>query len=1115
MVSFQIKNTIGLSSEESIYLSSSQIKLSEQDLIKIVEQASPIGERLSPNFVADPTAEDEPAINQRLERWNQVVVRGDLAEFTKRLVWDNLNLDRVKTVLGKVKLASPELLPQWAKTFKTALESPVDVNAVKIPAESSRELIPFEELYLPFVKVAVERLSNLAGSSYHRLNSECHQTLELNLLAQLSGLCSRTMELEFKAFRVYQQQAVTFSGTRLYGQFPGSQSQKQYRAFIAQMQSGKLLSFFQEYSVLARLVGTLVDSWVDAIAEFLSRLDADWTDIEQTFESKSPLGNVISIEPFLSDRHHGGRTVFAIQFESELKLIYKPKDIGQEVGYFQILDWLNQHGSPLPFKLFKTINCSTHGWIEFVEQLPCQSQDEAQRFYQRAGMLLCLLYVLEGTDVHHENIVACGEHPVLVDMETLFHHRVKDIDSLGDSTLDLANEQMHNSVLRTYMLPRWEFGIDGQSYDISGLGGVGGRETPLKVPKWKNINTDAMKLTQENFVTQASNNVPFLNGEPQLAKDYVEDLVEGFRQMYHFFIAKKESFLASDSPFGQLAPQRVRFIFRHTKIYASVLRATLHPKYLKNGADRSIEIEALSTGMLKSAKPPIFWPLLQEEIDSLEQLDVPMFVGSSDSDSLTLSNGQVIKGCFSQPSYDLVVSRVAELNEQDLETQTNYIWGSMYVGSGNGDSDIMATETESPSVLNLSDSLLDLSPVEDLTSEELLQQSIQIAQELEQKAIYTGEGSATWISLYYREEAQQYELLPMGVRLFDGCSGVALFLAGLTKITHSKQHKDLALATIAPVFRGINLDCDRVTQEIGIGGGMGAGALIYTLVRSGQLLEENFLEPANQLVATITDERIASDRKFDVMAGSAGTILGLLTLYQIKPSEEILERAIACGQHLLDHRVKSESGHRAWMTGKQAMLTGFSHGAAGIAYALARLFEVTQQEEFLAAALESNAYEASVFIAEQNNWPDFRYPPTKKGYACWNSWCHGATGIGMARVAQMDILAQNTIQADIEAAIKTATEYKLERIDQLCCGNLGRVEFLLNAAQKLDRPDLKAIALQRTSQVVARANIKGKFGLNWETGPYDPSFFQGSSGIGYQLLRMAYPDLLPSILVWE
>jgi lantibiotic modifying enzyme len=55
--------------------------------------------------------------------------------------------------------------------------------------------------------------------------------------------------------------------------------------------------------------------------------------------------------------------------------------------------------------------------MEYVEQVPCANLQEVQHYYQRSGMLLGLLYVLGGTDMHHENLVACGEHPVLIDLE--------------------------------------------------------------------------------------------------------------------------------------------------------------------------------------------------------------------------------------------------------------------------------------------------------------------------------------------------------------------------------------------------------------------------------------------------------------------------------------------------------------------------------------------------------------------------------------------------------------------------------------------------------------------------------------------------------------------------
>lgn len=195
---------------------------------------------------------------------------------------------------------------------------------------------------------------------------------------------------------------------------------------------GKLLSFFQEYSVLARMMATLTDFWVDATEEFIRRLASDWSEISTTFQAE--LRQVIAVESALSDPHNQGRCAIALTFDSGLKLMYKPKDLGIEEAYFQFLSWLNQQGAPLPFKLLKVINRSTYGWVEYVEHLPCSDKGEAERYYQRAGMLLCVVYALQGTDCTDENLIACGEHPVLVDMETLMYPQVQFSEEQGDGT---------------------------------------------------------------------------------------------------------------------------------------------------------------------------------------------------------------------------------------------------------------------------------------------------------------------------------------------------------------------------------------------------------------------------------------------------------------------------------------------------------------------------------------------------------------------------------------------------------------------------------------------------------------------------------------------------------
>ena len=165
--------------------------------------------------------------------------------------------------------------------------------------------------------------------------------------------------------------------------------------------------------------------------------------------------------------------MLALTFASACKVVYKPKDLGTEEAYYRFLAWRNQRGAPLPLRVLKVLNRSSHGWVEFVQHEHCKDRAQTQRFHQRAGMLLCLVYALEGTDCHYQNLIASGEQPVLVDLETLMCPRPC-LEDEGDGARAqiLAHEQMAHSVLRTGLLPSWQIHNDAQvAYDASGLGG--------------------------------------------------------------------------------------------------------------------------------------------------------------------------------------------------------------------------------------------------------------------------------------------------------------------------------------------------------------------------------------------------------------------------------------------------------------------------------------------------------------------------------------------------------------------------------------------------------------------------------------------------------------------
>ncbi|WP_414543910.1 type 2 lanthipeptide synthetase LanM family protein [Nostoc sp. CCY0012] len=1079
------------------------MEVSQEDLIKIVEEASTLTERLETRFIPNETSADEKLISSRWEMWCQVVAQENPEKFAKRLAWDDQNSKAVGTVLGSVYISEAQKLPLWAETLQQALRT--DWETAYTSASrclDAEKPIPFEEVYLPFVYVAQQKLIAHVGASWQLLSQAVHIRVERQLLLQLVSLCTQSLELEFSLFKALKQSAFTL----LWGQGLDISSKEQYQTFIKDFKIGKLLSFFQKYNVLARLVATAMDIWVEEKTKFIQRLALDLTTIQQTFQEDT--SQIVAIQLNLSDLHNRGQSVISLTFASGLKLIYKPRGLGLEIAYFQLLAWCNQQFVLLPFKLVKVIDCKTHGWMEYVEHLPCEDEAAAQRYYQRAGMLLCLLYVLQGNDCHHENLIASGEHPVLVDLETLLQPVAQVIDpkieELGGAQYQ-ANQQFFDSVLRTGLLPRWDFAPGGKAEDISGLGGVG-EKISVKRQKWQNINTDGMALKYELDIMPAQANTLLLNEVALLPNDYVNEIVDGFRQMYQFLSERQEVLLATNSPIAVLAHQKVRFLFRNSQVYADVLNKALNPKFLRHGVDRSIQLDVLSRAFLKADTKPPIWPLLAAELQALEQMDIPYFVADSSSDALRV-NDLIIEGYFKEPSYDRMISCLKQLNDANLAQQIAIIRGSFYSRVASGMTSAASTST-----------VLDLDATIPLTQAKLVQEAVEIAKELEQRAIKAADCSITWIGMGYLPNSGRMQLQPLGDGLYDGVCGVALFLAALAKMTGDAGFRYLTLSALQELKKSLQVtdsnSLSRITKRLGIGGATGLGSIVYTLVRVSQFIDEpEFLDFASLAASLITQESIASDRQFDTIAGSAGAILGLLSLYQASSDSAVLNQAEALGYHLLNNRTHSDSGFRAWATLEGKLITGFSHGVAGIAYALLRLYKITQDPNFLEAAEEAIAYERSVFSPKAGNWQDVR----QKNPSFVTSWCHGAPGIGLGRLGSLEILDTPEIRQEIAVALNTTQQFGLQNLDHLCCGNFGRMEVLLVEATKLSSAELLETVQKQAATVLARAKQVGAFYLFPELSSdvYNPGFFQGTAGIGYELLRLAYPELLPSALLWE
>jgi lantibiotic modifying enzyme len=301
----------------------------------------------------------------------------------------------------------------------------------------------------------------------------------------------------------------------------------------------------------------------------------------------------------------------------------------------------------------------------------------------------------------------------------------------------------------------------------------------------------------------------------------------------------------------------------------------------------------------------------------------------------------------------------------------------------------------------------------------------------------------------------------------------------------------------------------------------GKAGVIFVLKMAALLLDDDKMDKEAEI--RLSDLLIAAGggAQTDMISGIAGIILFLLYLYRLdNKKDNLLNHAVKLGKILLAKAEMDQNGY-SWKTIDTALrnLTGYAHGASGIATALIGLYSITKDEDFLTAAKEAFRYENSFFNQEKQNWPDFRFVTTsnKPGdEVCSMAWCHGAPGIGLARFRAYELVADHSFLDDALKAVNVTRKYLAEDIGHdytLCHGLFGNATLLMKAASVCNDEILEkevAALADKCLEQFGNRNIPVPNG--YHSSKESPCFMQGNSGIGYFFLQVYDPLLFPSLL---
>jgi type 2 lantibiotic biosynthesis protein LanM len=1042
--------------------------------------------RMAPRHL-DPKETGDAAAEQRLRRWRAQPPFSNQSVFAQRLASDGITEPELLHILSESSIRNSSTTSGWLTDISQAFSDPAAAQLLPFPKSEGSEL--FDLLYVvePLLNRALSRVRQGAHELAQQfVNSPIAPDTVVELLfaglaKRLLGMLGRTAALELNV-------------ARLEGVLEGDTPEERFRSFVRQVrQHEKGFAILREYPVLARQLANCIDLWTAFSLELLQHLCADWQQILSVLSPGANPGVLVEVEG-TGDTHNRGRCVLILKFSSGFRLVYKPRSLSLDVHFETLLHWINKHVKDMQFRTPRTLNLGNHGWVEFVATAPCTTQEEVRRFYRRQGGYLALLYVLHAVDFHSENVIAAGEHPILIDLEALFHATPEDIAAAELD--DPASYAMAASVLRIGLLPQRIWGdAQRQGIDVSGLGGKAGQLTPFGVPQWEKFATDEMQFTRKRVPIKGRQNRPSLANAELDPLDYMGEITTGFTDIYRFLLNNRDQLLSSDGPLACFADQEVRVLLRSTSTYAVLLGESFHPDMLRDALDRELLFDRLWVAV---EEQPYLALAIPAERDDLQSADIPIFSAIVTSRDLLTSSHARLANFFPSSGVELVHEQLRLLGEENLSRQLWIIGASL------------ATLAAKPKIDSPRSARV-LTPPE---RDQFLSAARAIGDRLSHLAL-RGTEVVNWLGLV-EEESGQESVLPLGLDLYGGLPGVALYLAYLGEVAAGESYTLLARSACDTFLRHVEENRESMSW---IGGMAGWGGIIYALTHLSVLWNDHNLLTRAREFAEQLPPLIDQDDRLDIIEGAAGCIGSLLALNECSPSPRIRSVARQAGEHLLTRAETMDRG-LGWVVpslGSRAA-AGFAHGCAGIAWSLLKLAASTGEERFQTAAMAAIEYERTLLFADAGKERDRRNrTPELVAELDMNfqetSWCHGAGGIGLARLDTLAAQDTAQIRDEIDAAVTTVIARGFGFNHSLCHGDMGHIELLLHTRARLEYSNWDTQIGQAAGSVLTDIREHG-----WHCGTAQaieiPGLMTGLAGIGYGLLRLAEPLRVPSVLLF-
>ena len=449
------------------------------------------------------------------------------------------------------------------------------------------------------------------------------------------------------------------------GFLQGKTPEEQYRFYHEKWLDCRenVYKILKEFPELARLLFMEIQCNYELADEILEHLETDHSQIIKTFCDGRDFGDIREVS-FMGDAHNRGKKTARVELDNGVTVYYKPHCLQNSQRYQEIYAYLCKKAGISCIEQRYLIR-DTYGWEKHIEWQCCHTEEEVRRYFFRMGIHLMLGYTLGVTDLHGENVMAHGEHPVIIDLETCPGYIIQTEES---SVRRKTETLLAKSVLHTGILPVLTWGAGKEAVILSAVN-TGKIATPFRVPAVKKAETSEMYIDYQPVEFEIKENTLKINDKIVNAYEYAGNLEQGFRFAYEKVLTDK----AITEMLEAFYDTGARVILRHTQQYSMYRFLSWHPDYVGERKRRAQLLQVMHReGETETQKK-----IHDYEIQDLLENDIPCFHTEGRERCIYTGDGKSVKDYFPVSPYEAWKIHMKDLGKKDCQYQCGLIRLSM------------------------------------------------------------------------------------------------------------------------------------------------------------------------------------------------------------------------------------------------------------------------------------------------------------------------------------------------------------------------------------------------------------------------------------------------------